>query len=140
MIKNLFIRTVVWDVLILLLVSCQSQDDTVNRENPTSFSGRVIFQDTQEPFVGGEIGITGFGGSFPIADIISSQFQDIGNDGRFEISFDVDEDIDSFVITIFDVSDDIVEPTFSDFNCGALDCNDIEPGQVYADITIQLTR
>ncbi|MEM6892496.1 MAG: hypothetical protein AAF554_02320 [Bacteroidota bacterium] len=127
-------------VLILLLVSCEGQDDTGKRTNPTSFSGRVIFQDTQEPFVGGEIGITGFKGNFPIADIISSQFQDIGDDGRFQILFEGDESIDSFVITIFDVSNGTPEPTFSDFNCGSSDCNDIKPGREYSDITIELLR
>lgn len=126
-------------VLILLLVSCEGQDDSVVNQ-VTSFSGIVVFQDTQEPFVGGEIGITGVEGTFPINDIILSKFQDIGNDGGFEITFDGDEDIDSFVITIFDVSNNNLEPTFSNFNCGTLDCNDIEPAQVYTDITIQLTR
>ncbi|MEO0507665.1 MAG: hypothetical protein AAF090_16035 [Bacteroidota bacterium] len=133
-------KVLFYALLVIAFAACKSDDSDPQVIGATSFSGIVVFQDTQQPFVGGEIGITGFEGSFPIADIISSQFQDIGNDGRFQISFEGDESIDSFVITIFDVSNGTTTPTFSDFNCGSLDCNDIEPGRAYSDITIELIR
>ena len=95
-------------LVFFLFISCDKESTTV--ANPTSFSGKIIFSDTGQPFVG-SIKITGKKNKFPVSQIIDSKRQNLDSDGAFNLTFNANNEIGKFIITISEPPDDELNPS-----------------------------
>lgn len=131
-------KKIVLITLWAVLLSCNN-DDNEAQALPTSFSGQVIYQDTGNPMEGGTISIAGTEIRFPSDNSVVREEQLLGADGRFEITFEANVDVDRFSLSIFDVPQDPPARTYNGIICkGVPDCGGISPGQDYIDVVIEL--
>ncbi|MEM6892494.1 MAG: hypothetical protein AAF554_02310 [Bacteroidota bacterium] len=130
-------KKIIYLPIFLLLFACDDDDDGAPILG-TTFTGRVVYDDTREPLNGGIIGITGTRPKFPSEEIIVNEQQVLDENGGFQITFDADERISIFTVLIFE-NPNTQATTFTRINCvGLPNCNEISPGQDYDDITIEL--
>ena len=121
----------------LLFISCDKESTTV--ANPTSFSGKVIFSDTGQPFVG-SIQFTGLKNRFPVSENIANKRQNLDSEGTFNLTFDANNEIGTFVITISEPPDSELNPSsIASYSCGELDCEIVVPGKVYENLIFEVT-
>ncbi|MEM6892495.1 MAG: hypothetical protein AAF554_02315 [Bacteroidota bacterium] len=88
---------------------------------------------------GGTISIAGTERRFPSDNGVVREEQLLGADGRFEIAFEANAEIDRFVFTIFDIPQNPLAGTFGEIVCkGVPACGGLSPGQDYTNVVIEL--
>lgn len=124
-------------ILISFFVSCD-YDNANGTMAPTQFKGSIIYSENNEPFQGGSINISGVRNDFPTNQTIIGKDQRIESDGSFNIEFEGNDTIDRFIITVLETLDVGEASTFNEIDCMGMDCDKIDPGQVYNDFIIRL--
>lgn len=124
--------------LILGLSACESEGSL----EPTVFSGQVLYSDSREPVSNAEVTITSIdrrvGNNI---NLETERFElDSEDEGRFSITFEVNEAIDAFdiVVTTFD-NDKVIIQSYVPSNgliCSPNECVDFAPGLSHENVLL----
>ena len=134
-----YIKMFFLGLVFFSFISCDYDNNNGTLE-PTIFKGSIIYSDSNEPFQGGSINISGVRNDFPVRQTIIGKFQRIASDGPFNLQFDGNDSIDRFIFSVFEPLEVDQTPTFNKVECGNMDCSRIEPGRVYDNLIIKLNQ
>lgn len=126
-------------VLSGLLLNCNADDILGKDDKATSFEGKIVFSDNEEP-VRGSILITGLQNRFPSDRSIVENQKEISSDGSFSLNFERNDAIDYFIITIGAIGDEPLVYPINSYDCGSINCNNLSPGIAYDNIEIRAER
>ncbi len=125
-------------LLSLIFVRCDTFDPDGNGKR-TSFNGKILFNDNDEPVVG-EIWMTGMKDDFPADKSIVHKTYEIDANGSFNFNFEGDKDIDFFIFTIAAQGKNLLENPVKSYECISFNCNRISPGLNYDNYIIKAER
>lgn len=130
-------------ICLFLFQGCDKDES----DDPTVFSGAILFSDTMEPVGNVEIRFVAKKDDFPVDDTVETiRFRtpiDTEN-GAFEARFDGDLGIDEISITARVFKDDNTSEIFNsnetDMTCNGGGCFNFAPGVIYDNMIILLRR
>jgi len=112
-----------------LVSACKEEDS-----KPTTFRGRVVYQDNNQIITGGIIEIYGIEALFANARSLSKDTMIICCEGKFDITLSYHQDVDYYLLNYFyyDANGNLVAPAL---DCSAIspyrDCMTLKPGKTY---------
>jgi len=121
--------------------------DKVGSDDPTAFSGIILFADTMEPAGNVEIRFVTKKDDFPVDDtieVINFRTPVDTENGAFEVRFNGDLGIDDISITARVFMEDDTFTSFtsisSELSCNGGSCFEFPPGVTYNDMIILVPR
>jgi len=136
---------------ICLITGCESDDNGFEEPEaqPTTFQGRVLYSDTNEPVSSSMIRIIAresalFAGDISIETLDGTL--DDSTQGIFSITFRADSRIDYFSVGVTFFDEEVPDLIIGSSNlangmvCNPIDCDSFIPGNEYTDLTILVPR